>query len=286
MAGQDFSRNDDGPASDAGTNTNITRTEAKEVRHRQRLRAPVIYEIIRRGGREELGRPAKSLFFSGAAAGVSLSFSVLAQALLRSHLPDADWRPLIECLGYSVGFLIVVLGRQQLFTENTITAILPLVRARTRERFLGVGRLWSIVLLANLVGTFAAALFNSVPHVLDEATFGHMMDISRHAMDKGWMEMLLKGVTAGFLVAAMVWLLAAVGSSEFLVIVTITYIIALGEFTHVIAGSFEAFLLVVQGEMGVFAMVFGFLIPALIGNIIGGTALFTVISYGQVAEEI
>lgn len=274
------------PDDDASTNRNISRSEQKEVRERQRLRAPLIYEVIRREGLEELERPAKSLFFSGIAAGVSLSFSVLAQGLLRDHLPDTDWRPLIEHFGYTVGFLIVILARQQLFTENTITVILPLVRSRSRARFIAVARLWSIVLVANLIGTFLAALFNSIPYVLDESTFANMMEISHHAMDKGWIEMLLKGISAGFLIAALVWLLPAAEGSEFLMIVLITYLIALGGFAHVIAGSFEAFLLVLHGDMTIGAMLIDFFVPALIGNIIGGTALFTVISYAQVAEEI
>ncbi len=286
MAGRNHRDEGDKPDQDESTNRNISRSEQKEVRHRQRLRAPLIYEVIRREGLEELERPAKSLFFSGGAAGVSLSFSILAQALLRDHLPDAAWRPLVEHFGYTVGFLIVVLARQQLFTENTITVILPLVRARSRHRFYCVARLWSIVLVANLVGTFAAALFNSIPFVLDTETFHHMLDISRESMANGWWEMMLKGISAGFLIAALVWLLPAAEGSEFLVIAVITYLIALGGFTHVIAGSFEAFLLVVQGEMSLWSMIFSFFIPALIGNIIGGTALFTVISYGQVAEEI
>lgn len=286
MAGPDHREDDSREDEDASTNRNISQSEQEEVRHRQRIRAPLIYEVVRREGREELERPVKSLFFSGAAAGVSLSFSILAQALLRDHLPDTDWRPLVEHMGYTVGFLIVVLARQQLFTENTITVILPLVRNRSRQRFWQVGRLWSIVLFANLVGTFAAAVFNSVPYVLDEGTLAHMVDISQHALDKGWMEMLLMGISAGFLVATLVWLLPASEGSEFLVIFFITYLIALGGFTHVIAGSFEAFLLVVQGELGVLDMFVNFFIPALIGNVIGGTALFTVISVAQVAEEI
>ena len=125
-----------------------------------------------------------------------------------------------------------------------------------------------------------------VPHVLDESTFNHMIDISRHAMDKTWMEMLLKGISAGFLIATLVWLLPAAENSEFVVIVLITYLIALGGFTHVIAGSFEGFLLVLNGHMSAWSMAIDFFLPALIGNIIGGTALFTVLSYGQVAEEI
>ena len=72
-----------------------------------------------------MARPALSLWWSGVAAGLSISFSLLAQAILATHLPDASWRELVIALGYPVGFLMVVLSRQQLFTENTITVVSP-----------------------------------------------------------------------------------------------------------------------------------------------------------------
>jgi len=78
-------------------------------------------------------RPITSLWWSGVAAGLSISFSLLAQALLQAHLPDTSWRPLLTSLGYPVGFLIVVLARQQLFTENTITPVLPLAAKFTAD---------------------------------------------------------------------------------------------------------------------------------------------------------
>src|SRR5690349_3079991 len=102
----------------------ITESEAETVEERSRLPAPLIYEIVRRMGEEEMERPVTSLWWSGVAAGLSISFSLLAQAILQAHLPDTSWRPLLTSLGYPVGFLIVVLARQQLFTENTITPVL------------------------------------------------------------------------------------------------------------------------------------------------------------------
>src|SRR5207302_11408736 len=94
--------------------------EERQVEHieeRSTPRTPVIYEIVRRYGDEEMERPSTSLWWSGLAAGLSMSFSLLAMALLEIHLPQADWRPLVRSAGYPLGFLMVVLGRQQLFTE-------------------------------------------------------------------------------------------------------------------------------------------------------------------------
>jgi formate/nitrite transporter FocA (FNT family) len=91
----------------------------------------VIYEIVRRLGDEEMDRPVFSLWWSGVAAGLSISFSLLTQAVLQAHLPPAPWTGVVTSLGYSVGFLMEVLGRQQLFTENTVldpTSGLALIR--------------------------------------------------------------------------------------------------------------------------------------------------------------
>src|SRR3954452_22587275 len=95
----------------------------EEAEERSAPHPSVVYEAIYSEGRDELERGGGSLFFSGLAAGLSMGFSLISEGLLRAFLPDAPWRPLTTKLGYSVGFVIVVLGRQQLFTENTLTVV-------------------------------------------------------------------------------------------------------------------------------------------------------------------
>jgi formate/nitrite transporter FocA (FNT family) len=237
-------------------------------------------------GEEEMERPVTSLWWSGFAAGLSISFSLLAQSILRTHLPDAGWRPLLTSLGYCVGFVMVVLSRQQLFTENTITVVLPVMAKPSLHLFGRMARLWLIVLLANLTGTlFAALLCNFAPVISPELRVG-MLEISRHIMGHNWIDMVFKGVSAGFLIAAMVWIIPGANTAQFYIVMLMTYLIAAGEFMHIVAGSVEAFLLVVNGELGIWAMVTGFTIPVLLGNIVGGTALFALISYAQVMSEL
>lgn len=260
--------------------------DVEDIEESSRLRAPMIYEIVRREGEEEMKRPITSLWWSGVAAGLSISFSLLAQAILQSHLPDAPWRPLVAGFGYSVGFLIVVLARQQLFTENTITVVLPVAAELTLRNFGRLGRMWGVVFAANIAGALFAALFYSFTPVLTPELRAAMLEISRHMMENGWSEMFFKGISAGFLIAAMVWLIPSAEGAQFLVITLMTYLIAIGGFTHIVAGSVEAFMLVVNGQLGVWHMIVGFTIPVLLGNVIGGTALFTVISYAQVAKEV
>ncbi|HVZ46325.1 MAG TPA: formate/nitrite transporter family protein [Ramlibacter sp.] len=260
--------------------------EADRVEEQTTPRTPIIYEIVRRNGNDEMERPAVSLWWSGIAAGLSLSFSLLAQALLRERLPDAPWRELVAALGYPIGFLMVVLARQQLFTENTITVVLPVMAEPTRRNFGRAARLWAIVLAANLAGTFASALFCSFTPVLPEGTREHMLAISSASMHYGPLEMGLRAVTAGYLMAALVWMMPAAGNMQFHVVAAMTYVIGAGGFAHIVAGSAEAFLLLFAGRLGVGELLSGFALPALAGNIVGGTALFAMISYAQVMKEM
>jgi formate/nitrite transporter FocA (FNT family) len=237
-------------------------------------------------GREDLHRPSISLWWSGLAAGISISFSMLAMAILSLYLPDAQWTPLVASAGYSVGFLIVVLSRQQLFTENTITVVLPLLANFSKRNFYLTGRMWAIVFTANLTGTLIAALFCTFSPAFGADMRAEMLEVSRHATDHPWNDLLFKGIVAGFLIAAMVWLIPSSKGAEFYVILMITYLIAVGGFAHIIAGSAEAFMLVLAGEMGVGHMAWNFLTPVLLGNVFGGTALFALISYAQVMREM
>jgi formate/nitrite transporter FocA (FNT family) len=127
-------------------------SEQADAKERSSVTPVVIHEAVRREGEEELKRSNTALAWSGLAAGLSMGFSLIAEGLLRSKLPDASWRPLITKLGYSAGFVLVILGRQQLFTENTLTPMLDLFRRKDKQTLLNVARLWAVVLLANMMG--------------------------------------------------------------------------------------------------------------------------------------
>jgi len=271
---------------DTASRAQITNREVEDVEARSSPRTPVIYEVVRRLGEEEMVRPLTSLWWSGLAAGLSISISLLAMAVLQQHIADTTWRPLVTSFGYSVGFLMAVLARQQLFTENTITVVLPVMAEFTAANIGRASRLWAVVLLANLAGTLVAAAFFSFTPVLSPELKQHMLEISRHILGYGWDVVLFKGIAAGFLMAAMVWLLPSAEGGQFSVIVIMTYVIAVAGFAHIIAGSMEAFMLVWNGIAGPFEVTSTYMLPALIGNIIGGTALFAVLAYAQVMREI
>ena len=86
--------------------------------------------------------------------------------------------------------------------------------------------------------------------------------------------------------AAMVWLLPSAEAAQFHVTVLMTWLIAAGGFMHIVAGSVEAFLLVLHGDLQWWSMVITFIVPVLGGNVVGGTALFALIAYAQVMKEI
>ena len=260
--------------------------EGRKIEAHSGLKTPIIYEIVRKRGDEEMARPATSLWWSGIAAGLSISFSLLAQAILLTGLPDAPWREFATNAGYAVGFLMVMLGRQQLFTETTITAVLPLMADFNPVNLARVARMWGIVWAANTIGTLFAALFCTFTPVISPELRDGMLQVSAPMMDNGWVDMFFRAIAAGFLVAATVWLIPSAETAQFWVISMLTFLISAGGFVHIVAGSVEAFMLVANGRLGVLPMIVDFTIPTLLGNMVGGTALFALISYAQVMEEI
>lgn len=248
--------------------------------------AKVVHEVVRLRGEEELSRPILSLLFSGFAAGVAISASVLAEAFLRMRLPEAPWSELIVSLGYTVGFVIVILGNLQLFTESTVTAVLPIA---THPTWLNAGRLlrlWAAVFIANMAGTFVVAALMAGRLIIGPDQLTAATAVSRKVLEHGPAETLLTATPAGFLIASIAWTLPNARGNEFWVIVLVTYTIALGGFSHVVAGSAEAWLLLLTGETTLQNAIGGLILPSLAGNIIGGTGLFAVIAHGQVRNEI
>lgn len=260
--------------------------EEKSVKDAAALSPKLIYEVIRRDGEEELARSKKSLMWSGIAAGMLISLSVLGEAIFRTYLPDTPSRYLIENLGYSLGFLAVIMGRMQLFTENTITTVLPVMKARTWHAVGCMMRLWAIVLAANVVGAFAAAALFVFTSALPPELMPAIEELSRHATSMGVSEGFWRAIPAGVIVALIVWMLPQADEAAFFLILTFTWLIAAGDFTHIVAGSVEMAVLVLQGELGAGSAVFGFFLPVLAGNIIGGTLVFTLVAWGQVRDDV
>lgn len=199
-----------------------------------------------------------------------------------AHLPDSPWRPLVAKAGYCVGFLIVILGRQQLFTENTLTVILPLLLRKDLTTLSRVFRLWGIVLCANLAGTFLIALCLARITLFDAHTQDALVAIGQAHFGSSFGTVAIRAVFAGWLIALMVWLLPAAESARVSIIIIITYLVGLAGFNHIIAGSTTAMFLVAMRSVSWATYFTQFFIPTLLGNIIGGVSLVAALGHGQV----
>ena len=251
------------------------------------VKTSVIYEAIRAEGDHELSRSFGALWWSGVTAGVAISLSVVSMGFLQTVLPDAPWTPAVVSLGYPVGFLIVILGRMQLFTENTVTPILSLFHQPTRKNFSRTLRLWGIVISANLTGCLAAAALLVYGHIVPAPHLESILTISRHYASATAAQQLTWGMPAGFLIASLVWILPSMHTGgEVPTIFIVTYMIGLGGLSHVVAGSTELFVLVLHGDLGPFAAVGNAILPAFVGNALGGTGMFAVLTYAQVRDEV
>ncbi|MFL6229267.1 MAG: formate/nitrite transporter family protein [Pyrinomonadaceae bacterium] len=262
----------------------LTEQERKDVEERSAPRTEVVYEAIREEGENELRRTPAALAWDGLAAGLSMGFSLAAEGLLRSHLPDAAWRPLVVKLGYTVGFLIIVLGRHQLFTENTLTVILPLLQRKDGKTLARVLRLWAVVLVANLVGALVFAWVAGHTEIFRAETREAFAAIGREALEGSFWAFFLRGVFAGWLIAMMVWMLPSAESARFFVVIVMTYLVALAGLAHVIAGSVDVLYVVTTGGAP-WSAYLGWVVPALLGNIVGGTTLVAALGHAQVANS-
>jgi formate/nitrite transporter FocA (FNT family) len=252
----------------------------------EKLSSKDIFEVIRHEGIEELERPKASLFWSGIAAGMMISLSVLGEAIFRTYLPDSPWRYLLENLGYSLGFIVVILGSMQLFTENTITTVLPVMRDPSPAMFRQVGVLWAIVLFANVIGAFIAAAAFAYGSFIPAELVPAITELSEHATGFAPTEAFHRAIPAGVIIAAIVWMLPKSEGFELFLIMIFTWLIAAGDFTHIVAGSVEMAFLMVQGALPFPTAMWNFFLPVLAGNILGGTVIFALLSFGQVRHEL
>ena len=148
-----------------------------------------------------------------------------------------------------------------------------------------IARLWAIVLGANLLGTVIIAALLAVPGAFDPAVHASMQHLGVEIVHSDTPGAFLKAVFAGWLIALMVWMLPSARSARLLVILLLTYIVSLGHFPHIVAGSVEAAFAVVTGAAGVSDYFLGFFLPTLLGNTLGGVALAALLNHAPLVDE-
>ncbi|NAP03544.1 hypothetical protein B1F73_12200 [Pseudomonas syringae] len=268
-----------------GKTPGLSAEEEREIDENQPPRAAVLHETIRMQGDHELERSVAALWWSALAAGLTMGLSLMAMGLLNSRLEGLPGSHVISSLGYSAGFLAVILARQQLFTENTITAVLPVMSKLNLANIWRLLRLWGVVLAGNLVGTLTVAYVMLNLPIFDTSTDKAFLEIGHKVMENDLGQMFSKGIVSGWMIATMVWMIASMENAKIAIIVLITYLMALGDFTHIVVGSAEVSYLVFAGELGWKDFWFAFAGPTLAGNIIGGSFIFALISHAQIRSE-
>lgn len=268
-----------------GKTPDLSVQEQHEVEKSQPPRAAVLHEIIRTQGDQELERSIAALWWSALAAGLTMGLSLMGMGLLNSRLPEGEGFKVIASFGYCAGFLAVILARQQLFTENTLTAVLPIMSKPTLANFGRLLRLWTVVLVGNLCGTLLVAYVMLKLPIFDSKTDLAFLDIGRKVMENDASQMFAKGIVSGWMIATMVWMIPSMESAKMWIIILITYLMALGDFTHIVVGSAEVSYLVFAGELPWKDFWLVFAGPTLAGNIIGGSFIFALISHAQIRSE-
>lgn len=250
------------------------------------LTSPQIYIEVAREGIEEMERPSASLFWSAVAAGFLLSFSLLLKAALQVEVAGLPAAHAIDSLGYTIGFILVIYCRLQLFTENTITPVLPTIASPSTRNISNMTRVWTISLSANFIGTAIMAMMFALTPMVTPETLEAMLAISHKVADLSFIDSFVKGLPSGLLIAALVWMRPSAGESFLGLIFLVTYVIAVGDFTHVVVGSCEIFLLAWSGEGALGEMMLTNILPTLMGNLLGGTVLFALIAWVQIRREL
>lgn len=238
-----------------------------------------ILESVVEDGRKELDRASAGLAFSGFAAGLNISFGAVAMAVVGAMTGGIG---LAALLVYPVGFLIVIIGRAQLFTENTVTPVVVVLS--NASRLPNMLRLWAVIFIFNILGagTFAATTYYA--GLLEPEAFSLIVEEVSKKMDYGFFSIAVKGIFGGWIVALIAWMVAASKDtiSQVFFIYGLAFLIPAAGLPHCIAGSSEVLMTVFSGEFSWGNYGIGFLVPTTIGNILGGIFVVTLLNYGQV----
>ena len=241
-----------------------------------------IYEQVATNARQELKRSNFSLALSGFGGGTFMGLSALGPAMAMGMLGSTASARMIAFLLYPLGFIVVILGRSQLFTENTLYPV-ALVLAE-KKQFWNTLRLWAVVLPSNVAGAFCFALIASRTAAIDHGTVDMLSQLGLIALGHPWSTVFWSGVIGGWMIALAAWLVSGSHSitGSVMVIWMLTFVVGLGGFAHCIASSCEIMVAVLTHHAS-WNNYGAWLFFAVSGNICGGVGLVTILEYGQVA---
>lgn len=242
-----------------------------------------IFQRVLATGSEEINSSPRVLTLSGVAAGFAITLTFVAHTALAGATASTEITP-VDHLLYPVGFLYIVVGRYQLFTEQTITPVsLVLTRLASVPALL---RVWGLVLAANLVGVVAGTAFIVYGTVLDPLAIEAGLMFGEAALEKTPWSLFSRAVIAGAIVAGMVWLEHAARESvaRFLLVYVLMLLIPMTGLYHVVVSTADATFLLLHGISSIATVVFEFLLPVLAGNTLGGFIFVALLNFGQTEE--
>jgi formate/nitrite transporter FocA (FNT family) len=253
-----------------------------------RLSAVEIHDNILAGATEDAERPVSSLFWSALASGAVIGFSFLAGGYLSTLAVSEPHKKALAAAGYPLGFIFVVIGRLELFTENTLEPVLPLLHERTTKRMRDLLRLWAVLLVGNMIGALVFGALVARTAMVGPEVHEGLRSVAESATAGGFGLVFYRAIYAGWLIAGLSWLLGATTArgAQIVLIWLCTATIAALEFRHSIAGAVEAFYRVFIGAASWGEMVGGFIVPAVLGNAVGGVVLVALLNYAQVKKEL
>jgi len=249
-----------------------------------------ILDIEIRRGLSELQRPTTGLSLSALSAGLDIGFGPLLMAVLLTTAGVAGagelTTELLLAVAYGVGFIFVVLGRSELFTEHTTLAVLPVIDGKATVARLV--RLWGIVYVANLFGALAfAGLIVTVGPSVDVVSQSALVELARIYTDQPSVGLLGGGVLAGWLMGLLTWLVAGADSTgaRLLVVWLIAAAIGIAHLPHCIAGTVEVVAGVLVSPTLSPSALGRFLLLSTVGNLVGGTVFVSLLKYGHVVRS-
>ena len=254
------------------------------VAETKRLTAPQIFEAATENARSELDRSWGSLAFSGLAGGITLGLTGIGVASLRALLGDGSWQQFVSYLLYPAGFIAVIIGRAQLFTENTLYPVILVLDER--KHILTTLRLWGVVLASNILGALLFAALAIRTDALHADIASALVKMGQDAAVGNFGHLFWSGVVGGWIIALVAWMVTAshwtIG--QVVMIWLLTFILGVGRFSHCVVSSCEILSAVMAGTVSA-GTYFHWLLPATMGNIVGGVGIVSVLNYGQVRQE-
>jgi formate-nitrite transporter family protein len=254
----------------------------------KRLTAPQIFEAAKKNARDELDRSPRTLAFSGLAGGLAMGLTGLSVAAMRSIVGTGSWEELVSFLVYPIGFIVVIIGRAQLFTENTLYPVVLVLDEprKIRHNTTKMLRLWAVVFIANVCGALLFALLAIRSAALSPEIASELVKLGLQALAHPTAHIFWSGVIGGWLIALVAWLVTAsqwtIG--QLVMVWLLAFVVGIGKFAHCIATSGEILSAVVAGgaSPGSYAH---WLLFATLGNIAGGVVIVSLLNYGQVAGD-